>query len=338
MDERTFGEQLADERRRRGLSIDQVSDSLRIRPDILASLENDNYDTMPLKGHARNMVSSYARFLGLNSAEVTSQFLREYHAYEDTLSRTKQNRYHSDYFDESISQHNDQDRRSQRPYRRREPSGSLDGGYDSRSSSAQRRATASARRTSYEGRDRESRRSYPAHKKRGGSSGTLSALTSHPLIVIVGLAIVLAVVLILWAVLSNSCSRTSETAPNIAVTGVTSEPVTVPEDTTTDDATDTADDTTEDATTPQPFTLKVVLPEGEESWIEISVDGVKVLAETVTGPWEGTYDVTDTTEVRAGTTGVITVYRNDEVVTLDNSTGIDKVTLSIQDGVTTTDE
>jgi hypothetical protein len=83
MADSTFGDKLASERVRRGLTLDQVSSTLRIRPAILLSLEAGDFHHMPLKGHARNMVSSYARYLGLDPTELTEQFLREYHDFEE---------------------------------------------------------------------------------------------------------------------------------------------------------------------------------------------------------------------------------------------------------------
>jgi transcriptional regulator with XRE-family HTH domain len=87
MTDSTFGSRLASERIRRGLTLDQVSSTLRIRPAILESLERGDFGHMPLKGHARNMISSYARYLGLDAVELTEQFLREYHEFEASEAR-----------------------------------------------------------------------------------------------------------------------------------------------------------------------------------------------------------------------------------------------------------
>ncbi|MDR2197372.1 MAG: helix-turn-helix domain-containing protein [Coriobacteriales bacterium] len=87
MTDSTFGTRLASERIRRGLTLEQVSSTLRIRPAILESLETGDFYHMPLKGHARNMVSSYARYLGLDPVSLTEQFLGEYHEFEERESR-----------------------------------------------------------------------------------------------------------------------------------------------------------------------------------------------------------------------------------------------------------
>jgi hypothetical protein len=80
----TFGERLAEARRIKGETIEEVSDRLRIRPSIIQALETNNFPYMPHKGYTRNMVSSYARYLGLDSTRITEQFLREFHRYESS--------------------------------------------------------------------------------------------------------------------------------------------------------------------------------------------------------------------------------------------------------------
>lgn len=84
-----YGAELAAARRRAGLSIQQVSNSIRIRPDILRALETQNFDKMPAKGFARNQVSAYARFLGLDPIELTRQFLIAYTEFERQAGRTE---------------------------------------------------------------------------------------------------------------------------------------------------------------------------------------------------------------------------------------------------------
>ncbi|MDR2671731.1 MAG: helix-turn-helix domain-containing protein [Coriobacteriales bacterium] len=85
MSEAAFGERLAEARRIKGESIEDVSDQLRIRPSIIQALETSNFAYMPHKGYTRNMVSSYARYLGLDSTRITEQFLREFHRYENSV-------------------------------------------------------------------------------------------------------------------------------------------------------------------------------------------------------------------------------------------------------------
>ena len=77
-----FGEQLANARRGAGLSIQQVSDALRIRNDIIRSIEMQDFAHMPAKAFSRNQVSAYARYLGLDPNAITRSFLAAYSNFE----------------------------------------------------------------------------------------------------------------------------------------------------------------------------------------------------------------------------------------------------------------
>ncbi len=77
-----FGEQLASARRNAGLSIQQVSDALRIRNDIVRAIEMQDFTNMPAKAFSRNQVSAYARYLGLDPNAVTRAFLAAYSDFE----------------------------------------------------------------------------------------------------------------------------------------------------------------------------------------------------------------------------------------------------------------
>ncbi len=80
------GDILRETRERKGYDMAYVTRRLRIRPDILQSIENSDFPSMPPRGYARNMVNAYARFLGLNPTEIVEMFLREYSAYK--ISKT----------------------------------------------------------------------------------------------------------------------------------------------------------------------------------------------------------------------------------------------------------
>lgn len=79
-----FGESLSRAREEIGLSVAQVSTALRIRPDVIRALESEDFANMPAKGFARNQISAYARFLGLDSIEITSSFLTGFNRFESS--------------------------------------------------------------------------------------------------------------------------------------------------------------------------------------------------------------------------------------------------------------
>ena len=69
----TVGAALAAKRGERGLSIDQVAASTRIRPEQLRALEADDYTQFPAPVYAKGYLRAYAVFLGLDPAELIAQ-------------------------------------------------------------------------------------------------------------------------------------------------------------------------------------------------------------------------------------------------------------------------
>lgn len=82
-----FGDMLLEQRRRMGLSIQQVANTIKIRPQIIEFFENGNFASMPPRGYAQGMISSYARFLGLNPREVVNAYFDDLMVYERETSQ-----------------------------------------------------------------------------------------------------------------------------------------------------------------------------------------------------------------------------------------------------------
>ncbi|MFM9885495.1 MAG: helix-turn-helix domain-containing protein [Burkholderiales bacterium] len=72
------GQLLEEARIRRGLSLDQIADSLRYSPRQLAALESDDYAALPSAPVARGMVRAYAKHIGID-AEPLIENLRSRH-------------------------------------------------------------------------------------------------------------------------------------------------------------------------------------------------------------------------------------------------------------------
>ncbi|AEB07094.1 hypothetical protein Corgl_0986 [Coriobacterium glomerans PW2] len=77
-----FGEMLLNRRRQMGLSIQQVANVIKIRPQIIEYFEAGNFAAMPPRGYAQGMISSYARYLGLNSRQIVEVYFDELYEYE----------------------------------------------------------------------------------------------------------------------------------------------------------------------------------------------------------------------------------------------------------------
>lgn len=81
----SFSEMLVTRRRQLGLSISQASQVLRLKEQVLIAFEEGDFDRIPKSGYAQGMLSSYARYLGLNPRQVVSEFQGDL---SDYLSRS----------------------------------------------------------------------------------------------------------------------------------------------------------------------------------------------------------------------------------------------------------
>lgn len=81
-----FSEIIASRRRELGLSVSQASRVLRLREDVLVAFEEGDYEHMPQSGYAQGMLSSYARYLGLNAREIVDLFTEELYEYRHGTS------------------------------------------------------------------------------------------------------------------------------------------------------------------------------------------------------------------------------------------------------------
>ncbi len=70
----SLGEFLRQERERRGITIEQVASATKISVRLLHSVEADQYAEMPAKPFIRGFVTSYARFIGLDSKEILTRY------------------------------------------------------------------------------------------------------------------------------------------------------------------------------------------------------------------------------------------------------------------------
>lgn len=82
MERPLFSEMLVDRRRELGLSIKQASNVLRLKEEVLIAFEEGDFDSIPKSGYAQGMLSSYARYLGLNAKTIVNQFSTDLFEYE----------------------------------------------------------------------------------------------------------------------------------------------------------------------------------------------------------------------------------------------------------------
>ncbi len=69
----TIGMRLREAREKRHLSLQQVSDTTKLRTHYLQALESDDLSAIPSSAQARGFLRIYAEFLGLNVTEIIPQ-------------------------------------------------------------------------------------------------------------------------------------------------------------------------------------------------------------------------------------------------------------------------
>ena len=72
------GERLAEARMEKGLSLEDVSKSTKIKVSFLEYIEKSQYQELPSVSYAQGFVKNYAKYLGLNEKEIMALFRREF--------------------------------------------------------------------------------------------------------------------------------------------------------------------------------------------------------------------------------------------------------------------
>lgn len=72
------GIKLKEKRLEKGLSLEDVSKSTKIKQEFLEFIENGSYEKLPSVSYAQGFVRNYAKFLGLNEKEIMAIFRREF--------------------------------------------------------------------------------------------------------------------------------------------------------------------------------------------------------------------------------------------------------------------
>lgn len=71
----TFGIRLKQERERRGITLDQITQSTKIGTRFLQALEQDHFEQLPGGIFNKGFVRAYARFVGLDEDQVVADYL-----------------------------------------------------------------------------------------------------------------------------------------------------------------------------------------------------------------------------------------------------------------------
>jgi cytoskeletal protein RodZ len=292
------------------------------------------------------MVSSYARYLGLDSEDITKQFLSEYHEFENREARrpvspldtSTAHLTRPEIPNGVVRMGRSGDGQGVRSmWDKPIPSSELNRGYDSRSSAAQRVATAASRRR------RQPRDSSTASRYGGDGYTTprqslparvFGALFGNPAVLVIMLVLVVVIGLVVWAMVANSCRKQTNDVIIPANTGtVVTEGTPAPS---SDDTEGTGTDENDEGEAPDdsrygPFELVVTPAEGTAPWTEVSVNGENVYAGTLSE--EMTWEVSASCDVLTAQPHNLTVTRNGEAVELviNDSNGSGSVSLEVEE-------
>lgn len=342
-----FGSQLRRARMRKGLDVNTVARRLRIRPDIIQAIEESDFDRMPPRGYARNMINSYAQLLGLNSSEITRQYLDEQYAYQVNAARKntrgtgfnmpsssrvaaaredaiRQRQAHSSHYEVSGYERGDLTQpRNARPrdrYRDSErPGRRMYDDYDSGRIMGRAEAERTYRNAGHRSRGRalgeEPIFNAVASPAPTRGFGRRLSNVNWPLFGIIAAAVLLLIILL---VLVFGPRGGSEEVANLPVNAASE--------------TESASESTTSATAPTSFTFSYNVNSGTTTWIEVYIDGEKQLAENVEGPATKTFTTSGVLEfICADPTGVKAVQDGKDIPLTPNESGVVDIKIDFND-------
>ena len=79
--ESRVGITLRQRRQELGIPLSAVSSNTNVRERVLETIESGDFENYPPKGHSKGIISSYARYLGINPRPLLQEFEREYESY-----------------------------------------------------------------------------------------------------------------------------------------------------------------------------------------------------------------------------------------------------------------
>ena len=71
---RDIGEKLKEKREENGLSIEEVANDLKLRPNQIECIENGDKDSFKDVSDIKNIIMEYSRYLGLDGEELVDEF------------------------------------------------------------------------------------------------------------------------------------------------------------------------------------------------------------------------------------------------------------------------
>lgn len=422
-----FSQVLQRRRQELRLSTGQASRNLRLKEEVLLAFEEGDWSRIPRSGYAQGMLSSYARYLGLNPSEIILLFQEDFDAYsrggyssgaknpeqkrpsnrlrisrggdlygsqgpagsmlsgsiEDAKIYGEQNSgrasaipgsaeygYSQKYLNQS-NRHPQEDssythrnlytkstsdtvrrnrRQSQGPIRdeyaryslQEQTDGRFQTGeittrqiqaqmfsddlhydparpYEQASTAAGRRASKNIVRPERPNVQRRSAQSVPPQDSQNSDQKQKPFFSNTKRTIVIAFLVVAAILLVLITLGIRSCA--SKMQENNQPTEIANP-----------QQQDTQPETPAQNTNNQYVEVKVEVLQGNVTWLEVKNDNVADVAQTVTGPWSKTYQVTGTMQVKAAEAAAVKITANGQTVSFDKSSaGLSVATINAKD-------
>lgn len=361
----SFGTVLREARERKGYDVQSAARRLRIRPDILRALENNDFSRLPARGYTRNMVNAYAKLVGLNPADITRMYLDDAYAYQVGRTRGESDSPAHVSGRRSVSRgdgrHEGRGQVSQRSSRYGEER-SGDGRRSQRTQRAQRQGTQRMSRRDQQPQ-REYRESLASRAARaenesrrsnhfggavttqftnfysGSQNNTGRGMQARLPYVAVIVIILLLLVIIVALAFGNRGATSSQDVAKVPITGVTdtsADGTGVSQENSNNNTGNNGNDSetkaSSTATVPTSVKVEYKLAKGQQAYVVITQDG-QATEQMLTGPKDETVDVTGTWSLATWVSSGFTVTMDGKEVefTSDATTGMPTATVNFKD-------
>lgn len=359
----SFGTVLREARERKGYDVQSAARRLRIRPDILRALENNDFSRLPARGYTRNMVNAYAKLVGLNPADITRMYLDDAYAYQVGCTRGESDspahvsgrrsvsrgdgrhdgrgqgsQRSSRYADERTdSRRSQRAQRGQRQSTQRMPRREQQPQREYRESLASRAARAeneSRRSNHFGGAVTTQFTNFYSGSQNNVGRGMQARL---PYVAVIVIILLLLVIIVALAFGNRGAASTQEVA-KVPITGVTDTSADgsgVSQDNSNNNSGNNNDSDTKsssEATVPTSVKVEYKLAKGQQAYVVITQDG-QATEQMLTGPVDKTVEVTGTWSLSTWVSSGFTVTMDGKEVefTSDATTGMPTATVNFKD-------
>ena len=359
----SFGTVLREARERKGYDVQSAARRLRIRPDILRALENNDFSRLPARGYTRNMVNAYAKLVGLNPADITRMYLDDAYAYQVGRTRGESDspahvsgrrsvsrgdgrhdgrgqgsQRSSRYADERTDSRRSQlAQRGQRQGTQRMPRREQQPQREYRESLASRAARAeneSRRSNHFGGAVTTQFTNFYSGSQNNIGRGMQARL---PYVAVIVIILLLLVIIVALAFGNRGAASTQEVA-KVPITGVTDTSADgsgVSQDNSNNNSGNNNDSDTKsssEATVPTSVKVEYKLAKGQQAYVVITQDG-QATEQMLTGPVDETVEVTGTWSLSTWVSSGFTVTMDGKEVefTSDATTGMPTATVNFKD-------